>query len=455
MSDPSSPPVPARTTDPASAPATDKTTTGAAPAPDSPASPSVRKAVPPGAGPGGRTAEPPPPWSVATIAEGFRKAGIAVRVDDADTTAGYGPQLVFETAAGSRAGRADEGLTVLVETGLLRITGADAASFLQNQLTNDVGLAATDRAVLAGICNPKGRLIASFALWREAGHGGEPDTDGDAAGSAAGAAARGDAFWLACSRDMTAALARRLRMFVLRSKVKITTHDHDALAIGVLGARTIDTAADALVEHDSPFGRALVGLPQTAHPHAHGSSAATAVPRAFAVTSVAELGAVATRAQACGLEWIGSRNWRWQEVQSATARIMAATSERFVPQMVNFERTGGVSFTKGCYPGQEVVARSHYRGTTKRRMFVVAGHGSLPSPGADLDPASGSAEPAGAVVLAARDPADETRWAMLAEARIDAAHAGLALSGAPTTALPLPYPLIDAPGSGSAADDSR
>jgi folate-binding protein YgfZ len=392
---------------------------------------------------------------VATIAEGMRRAGIAVGVDEADVSAGYGQQLVFETAPGSRAGRADEGLTVLVETGLLRISGADAASFLQNQLTNDVGLAATDRAVLAGICNPKGRLIASFAIWREAGHGGEPDSDGAVAGATAG----GDAFWLACSRDMTAALARRLRMFVLRSKVRITTHDHDALAIGLLGGRTIDAAADALVEHDSPFGRTIVGLPppQTAHPHglAHGSSTATVVARAIAIASVAELGAVAARATARGLEWIGSRNWRWQEVQSATARITAATSERFVPQMVNFDRTGGVSFTKGCYPGQEVVARSHYRGTTKRRMFVVGGKGPVPAPGADLDPASGSAEPAGAVVLAARDPADETSWAMLAEARIDAAHAGLGWSGAPTTALPLPYPLIDAPGSGSAAGDTR
>ena len=415
------------------------------PAP-SPASPSTPSTTPPSLAPA--------PWTVAELAQRLSEAGLALRLDDEDSDA-YGPQLDFaerSTPEGQAAVPAIEGLTVLVEIGLIRVAGRDAAQFLQGQLTNDVALAGTGHAIFAGLCNPKGRLIATFALWRGAITADEG----------------GDAFWLACSRDLAAVLARRLQMFVLRAKVKVTRHDHDRVILGLIGGRALASAGDVLVEHDAPEARVIVTVPEAGKAAAQtvatdtgaaGSAAAggagpgaaagrAALPRALVVARLDEMPVLARRATQGGLRWVDTRQWRWLEVQAGMPRITAATTEHFVPQMVNFERLG-VSFTKGCYPGQEVVARSHYRGTIKRRMFLLAGGGDLPAPAAELDPASGQTEPAGEAVLAARDPADPAHWALLAEARIELAEAGLGWKGKALTSLPLPYPLVDAPSTGA------
>ena len=392
----------------------------------------------------------PDPWTVPQLADQLVAAGLDVRLDEGAQPGdgAYGAQLDFAARAspgpgGQPAAPAIEGLTVLVEIGLIRVAGRDAAQFLQGQLTNDIGLAGTDHAILAGLCNPKGRLIASFSLWRGT-------TVPDEAG---------DVFWLACSRDLADVLARRLRMFVLRAKVTVTRHDHDRVALGLIGARAIGAAADALVEHDAPEPRAVVSVPDPGREHTGpavagtGTGEATRLPRAIVVATLAELPVLARRATQGGLRWVDSRQWRWLEVQAALPRITAATTERFVPQMVNFERIGGVSFTKGCYPGQEVVARSHYRSKARRRTFLVAGEGELPAPGVDLDPAAGEGEPAGIAVLAARDPAAPSRWALLVEARLESAEAGLAWQGVALAPLGLPYPLVEAPEAG--AEPSR
>lgn len=400
--------------------------------------------------PSSPTPTPADAWTVAELAERLSAADLALQLDDADSAA-YGVQIDFaERSApeGQTAVPATEGLTVLVEIGLIRVAGRDAAQFLQGQLTNDVALAGTDHAIYAGLCNPKGRLIATFTLWRGTTLPGE----------------EGDAFWLACSRDLAGLLARRLQMFVLRSKVRISRHDHDRVAVGLIGGRALASAGDVLVEHDAPVSRTLVVLPEpgkvaagqpsstgnTVSALAPASTAPSALPRALVVATLEELPVLARRATQGGLRWVDTRQWRWLEVQAGVPRITAATTEHFVPQMVNFERLG-VSFTKGCYPGQEVVARSHYRGTTKRRMFLVAGSGDLPAPAGDLDPADGQTEPAGVAVLAARDPAAPARWALLAEARIEAADAGLGWKGEALAPQSLPYPLVDAPPAGGTA----
>lgn len=375
----------------------------------------------------------PAPWSVADLAGRLRSPALAVRLRDDDP--GYGEQLDFdEPAPDAPAGRSatspGEGLTPLVELGLLRVAGKEATTFLQGQLTNDVKEARLDQALLAGYCTAKGRLIASLQVWRAA------DVAADEV----------EAYWLACSRDLAANLARRLRMFVLRAKVRITGHDHDRLVLGLLGGRAVAAAADALVEHDAPSARQIVTLvePGSADGDAAALAARAALPaRALAIASLDELPVLARRAAEAGLRWVDTATWRWAEIQAGEPRIVAATSEAFVPQMVNLERIGGVSFTKGCYPGQEVVARSHYRATAKRRTVLVAGEGSLPVPGSDLDPSGGQSDPAGTVVLAARDPVDPGRWALLAEARLEAAAAGLASQGQPLAPRPLPYRLVD------------
>jgi folate-binding protein YgfZ len=135
---------------------------------------------------------------------------------------------------------------------------------------------------------------------------------------------------------------------------------------------------------------------------------------------------------------VGSAQWRWTEVLAGIARIVPATSELFVPQMVNYELVGGVSFTKGCYPGQEVVARSHYLGKLKRRMFLGHVAGEPPAPASDVADASGS-EPCGQVVMAAPAPGGGTD--LLFECRTEAAQkGGLQVAGAPLALASLPYP---------------
>ena len=135
-------------------------------------------------------------------------------------------------------------------------------------------------------------------------------------------------------------------------------------------------------------------------------------------------------------------DWQWLEARSGIARIVAATADKFVPQMVNFELTGGVNFQKGCYPGQEIVARSQYRGTLKRRAMVFEADADL-APGQEVFHSADPAQPAGMVALAARRSGGET--AALVEVKLAALghgslHAGTA-DGPVLRALPLPYAL--------------
>jgi tRNA-modifying protein YgfZ len=134
-----------------------------------------------------------------------------------------------------------------------------------------------------------------------------------------------------------------------------------------------------------------------------------------------------------------TKAWSWLEVHSAVARIAAGTAELFVPQMVNFELTGGVSFQKGCYPGQEVVARSQYRGTLKRRAYVL--HAASPAAvGQEVIHSEDAGQPAGAIALSA---SFEGRNAALAELKIASlGHGTLHLGAVPGPALqlvPQPY----------------
>ncbi|MBN8489352.1 MAG: folate-binding protein, partial [Burkholderiales bacterium] len=133
--------------------------------------------------------------------------------------------------------------------------------------------------------------------------------------------------------------------------------------------------------------------------------------------------------------------WSWLEVCSGVPRITAATSEAFVPQMVNLELVGGVSFKKGCYPGQEVVARSQYRGTLKRRALLW--HGDLPmAAGQEVFSAADPGQPAGMVVLAAAAP--QGGWDALVETKLEALASAMHYGGADGPVLvarPLPYPL--------------
>ena len=227
--------------------------------------------------------------------------------------------------------------------GLLQAAGDDARAFLHAQLTNDIASLPAARARHAGWCSAKGRLLATFLVIPFSG-----------------------GFLLQLARDLAPAVAKRLSMFILRSKVKLTDVTAEWRQYGVWG--------------EGPAGDLAVGEE----------------PGKISVRIDAERVLVLARdpvsAEAPGDEW------SLAEVRAGRALITQATQDQFVPQMVNLELAGGVDFHKGCYPGQEIVARAQYRGEVKRRLYRLRG-GPL-QPGQDLYTEEGSGQATGKVVNA-------------------------------------------------------
>ncbi len=341
---------------------------------------------------------------------------------------------------------------VLTDWGLLRVHGADAPGFLQAQLTNDVLSLTPDEVRLVGYCSVKGRLLASFWVWR--------DADGPDASPV---------FWLACSRRLVATVAKRLAMFVLRAKVKIEDATDGLAVIGLLGA---DVPADLTTPGQVPVGpiRPLPAvvldplivplLPELDGLTAPTSGAGAGDPHRLVHRAVLVLPAPALEPVRDALHrdgWLPVAESLWQrvEVLSGVARIVPETQDLFVPQMVNFERVGGVSFRKGCYPGQEVVARSQYLGKLKRRLYLGYGEGLPPAAAADVDPFDAPAGPIGHVVQSA-PLALPGRFVVQFECRTDGmptpgpdanrtpAGAVVRIGGADIMLLPLPYRIVDA-----------
>ena len=293
----------------------------------------------------------------------------------------------------------------LADWGVIRARGVEAGKFLQGQLTNDVVGLTANRACLAGFCSAKGRLQASFIVWKN----GEEE------------------FLLACHASLLVATLKRLSMFVLRAKCKLDDASAELALWGIAGG-----AADAAIDSTEVWSRqarqdtTVVRLPDGAGE------------RRCLVAAPAGVDVAARAASAISLD-----AWHWLELQSGVVTIEAATVDRFVPQMVNFERVGGVDFQKGCYPGQEVVARSQYRGTTKRRMFLFDCD-TLPLVGQDVFAVASPHEPAGTVANAAPQPqhAGGSALVELRLAALDDAELRLgAVDGPLLHRAELPYPL--------------
>ncbi len=252
------------------------------------------------------------------------------------------------------------GVLPLPDWGVIRARGADARGFLHGQLTQDVTHLVPGTARPAGYCTAKGRLLASFVMW----------------------AADADTVLLACSADVLPATLKRLRMFVLRAKCTLDDASAEWPAWGLAGAEAGEAAPWAV----RPAGGGVrVALP----PALVGGQA---VPRALQFGGEAPAGPA-----------LAPATWLGLEAASGVPRIVAATVEQFVPQMVNLELVGGVNFQKGCYPGQEVVARSQYRGTLKRRGQLLVGTAPL-HPGQEIVHSADPGQPAGLVALAGELP---------------------------------------------------
>lgn len=299
--------------------------------------------------------------------------------------------------------------------GCVRVEGTDASSFLQSQLTSDVAQQPTDELRLGGYCTPKGRLIATFQQWRE-----------------------GDAWMLQLPRLILPAFVKRLSMFVLRAKVKVVDDSAQRSALAIVGPGAADSLRAAGIEPGATAWASVVqdGVRVSRLP------AGPRSPERFLLG--AEAGHVLPPALQ-SLAALPSAAWWWSEIDAAVPTVFASTQESFVPQMINFEVLGGVNFRKGCYPGQEIVARSQYLGKLKRRMQRAhAASEAPPLPGADVFHST-QAEPVGTVVMAASAPGGGVD--LLFEAPVDRLDGGTlhlqGRDGPPLALLPLPYELVD------------
>ena len=369
--------------------------------------------------------------------------------------------------AGSRPGHhAGHGVVALVgpqadpdsNWALLRVHGADATTFLHAQLSQDVIHMSANTARLTAWCNAKGRMVASCVLVREQG--------------AADGTTSSASYLLLCRRDILPTFIRKLKMYVLRSKVVLEDVSASMAAYGLLGdaaqhawqtsgSGLPDAPWQCLSVQDTAAGcsRYLINL----YPAA-ASAQAAAVPRVLCL-QIANVPAPQG-------SFLPLWQWEWAEAASGVASIGQACTELFVPQMVNFESVGGVSFKKGCYPGQEVVARSQFRGAIKRRGLIAmlhmphGSHAQLQAgsevwltpntphaPHADNNPVSSNhlptAEPCGTVVQSASQGECAIVMISLQTTVLEALqqqqgqlHLGSA-DGAVLHLCPLPYPLIE------------
>lgn len=317
------------------------------------------------------------------------------------------------------------GFTPLTHWSLILVEGPDAAALLQSQLSNSVvSLKRTmpgdiahgsDSVRLVGYCSPKGRLLSSAWL------GLFPESvDAD------------DRFALFVSKDIAASTAKRLSMYVLRSKVKVIDASDDW---EVFGAYQSQNAGQSF---NPPKDSLALRMPDVLIQN-----------QSFHRTLIAQkkVGAILSSVDQNSLD-----QWNSLEVLSAIPRIVLATQEQFVPQMINFESVAGVDFKKGCYPGQEIVARSQYRGAVKRRLQLShidtsATALELSKPGVELFQESDASQPCGMVILAATNAADSASIDLQVECKLDALEIGAIHLGAgdgPVLMLDsLPYPLLE------------
>lgn len=297
------------------------------------------------------------------------------------------------------------GVARLSHWGIIRLTGEDAAKFIHNQLSQDFVLLGQDTARLAAFCSAKGRMQASFIGFKRA--------DGEIV--------------LLCSHDLLSATLKRLSMFVLRAKVRLSDATNEWSIYGLAGdaVKTIADPAHPAWSRSDFDEQTLINL----YP-------ADQIPRQLLITP-------ASAPPPAGAE-LPLPVWLWGEVHSGVAMLSAAGVDAFVPQMLNYESVGGVNFKKGCYPGQEVVARSQFRGTLKRRAFLV--HADVAMAAGDEIFANGDADqPVATVVQTA--PAPQGGFDAIISAQLVAVQDGnLHLGhcdGPILQVLPLPYRLLE------------
>ncbi|MDR0379442.1 MAG: folate-binding protein [Candidatus Accumulibacter sp.] len=283
-------------------------------------------------------------------------------------------------AQGARFGDPESELTAardatiiapLTQFGLIGCAGDDAGTFLHNQLTSDVNHLEATSAQYAAWCSAKGRMLASLLLFRR-------DTE----------------YLALLSADLREFIAKRLKIYVLRSKVSLIDRSADYGIIGISGPRAIDALENAglkaptVVLGTSAFANAsVVRLDET---------------RCLTIVANDAVGRVWEKLSELAVP-VGASAWQWLDIRAGIPWIVDATREAFVPQMAGFDRIGGISFNKGCYPGQEVVARARYLGKVKRHLYRTRAAVPLAA-GLPVFPAATPEQTCGQIVNAAAAP---------------------------------------------------
>src|SRR6266705_4112244 len=244
------------------------------------------------------------------------------------------------TDADLRAARSGSVLTMVDHLGVLQFTGQDAETFLQGQLSCDVAAVGLRSSAYGAYCSPKGRMLANFLLWREEA-----------------------GLHMALSRDITPSVQKHISKFVLRAKVKVSDASDTIVVAGLAGPKADPALSDVFPD-----------LPKEANEVSRRPDTGTVIKlkdgRYLLVLMPSS--AVALRQRLANvLVPVGAHAWRWLDIRNGVPSVTAATQDQLVPQMANFELLGGVSFSKGCYTGQEVVARMQHLGKLKRRMFLA------------------------------------------------------------------------------------
>lgn len=262
----------------------------------------------------------------------------------------------------------------LADRGTIRVRGAEADAFLQGQLSNDIRELTPTRGQLSGYSNPKGRVLAIFASIRA-----------------------GDQIWMETSRSLLAGTLKRLKMFVMRSKVILDDAGSEVISIGIAGpnADRVLEAAGLLVPSVLCLCAEVEGIvimrrrgPQNR----------------YTLHGPAERLAALWPKLAANARPVGTEAWRLTDILAGFPALHPETAEQHVAQMINLDKLEGVSFSKGCYPGQEIVARLHYLGNLKRRMFVARSEADTVSRGAPIVAGGGEGQPVGDVLDHALHP---------------------------------------------------
>ncbi len=303
-------------------------------------------------------------------------------------------------------------LSDLSQFGVIRVAGEDAQKFLQSLLSNDINSVNSKTSQLSSFSNPKGRMLATFLIWQQ-----------------------GSDYMLQLPRSLTAAMQKKLSMYVMRAKVKVSDASDEIVSLGIAGSKTSELI--------NQYFNITLDQNNAVAQHNDTSVIRIAAQR-YQINTSPQQAISMWKIIASSAKVAGSSCWDWLNIRAGIPVVTPATQEQFVLQMTNLDLLDGVSFKKGCYPGQEIVARTHYLGKQKKRMFLAhVDAEKVPAAGNEVFSEVMAGQPCGMVINACAAPGGG--YDLLAVMQISSRESNKvnldSLLGAKLNFLPLPYTL--------------